>query len=716
MAESGTRSAPKKKGGSEKGQQKKTPAKGQGRKPSSEPKVQVFDKWAGMNIHLSPDNFEYQTAEADQSDLQMNFLVVENNVLVQDNGTLEAREPLRQILATSDDLTGVAHLWGANLFLGVDNHVNVVNLGTGNYTKVQGYDNTTKFTDISHHGTSLYAFDTYGKMWNDGHDYQALPNPTAAPTVECKGDLAITTKVPPIGGWAEADCFHRIALKYCYTNEVGNTLISPGKSDYYTYGPETWSTLRYLRISGSSGFAVPANRNYGVNIYMAKDENQEYILIGHVRMNQDGTWNYNWMGALIDTASLLSSSLHIPTMNTTAGPSATHMTDHDGRVYFYGSPVYPYRLYIGGNPGNEKSYDRGNGGGFVDIEAGSGRYVTGVEKFKTYNAATILTLTTGSRNSGDVNRYNLLDDTIQVTQEISFRGYGYELVPNTHGTNSYWGHGVWADGMYCLTRYGLSVVTQANEAQNQLRAMYMSTNVDPVWIDQLASAQDNARMCCIEDIIYIIFGDNNGEEGKLDRVIFCYDINLKAWWTYTIDEEQTGGEPILHILPIDYCDMPEGLGIVTTHHVFLLPTSNLASYRKPNYEVLLISGELSSVQPLQATSHVQQLEFRFDYIIGDLDVWLIGVDYFGRKQTVHKRIRVNEIKNNWTEWMMVSMLLESYKIVIKGPARFRLTHIMAKTYPKSSRIGMAWGWDDSNQPTIHHYLRDYNNLRDCLIP
>ena len=80
----------------------KKPAAGAGRVSNSEPRSQVFTKFAGCNFQLSPRdelfNQEYNWhKQDDQTDLQQNYMVIQHDAQVDPNGSIEVVQPWRMI-------------------------------------------------------------------------------------------------------------------------------------------------------------------------------------------------------------------------------------------------------------------------------------------------------------------------------------------------------------------------------------------------------------------------------------------------------------------------------------------------------------------------------------------------------------------------------------------------------------------------------------------
>jgi hypothetical protein len=555
----------------------------------------------------------------------------------------------------------------------------------------------------------------------------------------------------------------RIEVCFAYTNRLGSTLTNSDANPrdgliatkYVELSPALWTTKRYVKISGEHLGLLPGTSASGVDIYARELENIDWVFVGHVDIvpgnweDEDthekiGTkWEYNWYGNMSDISQWLNSQLMVPTENTTHGPDATHFECHDSRVYYWGMPTKPYRLWIGGNPGAEFSVARGLGGAWIDIEPGSGYDVKGTAKWKTASGANIVTIMCGNKNTTKVKRFNLVETNLSITNEVTYKSYMYEEVSNVVGCNSRWGYGVFADGLYSLSRYGLMLTTMAMEYNNQMRNQSVSEAIKPIFSERLGKRLRDGRLVYIDGIIYIALSEeqqHEDEPNSLDNVILCYDTGLQAWYTFTHDQVHGGArgdDPDLlhHILAIDSDEFIEGLGAITDTQVRLYPTTGIQQDTVPEFQVLLETGELMPKMPMQVFNYIQQLEFRFDYLIGDpyepATILIEGVDYYGRQFTIEKRINIKSRGNhglegeqrNFVEWVRVEKLVESLRIRIKGKVRFRLTHINARLYTQSDRIATPYGFDASDkyynrhrgETKIHHYINDYDNLRRALV-
>jgi len=551
----------------------------------------------------------------------------------------------------------------------------------------------------------------------------------------------------------------RVEVKFCYTNRLGSTLTHTDPMTttmYVEYSPALWTTARYMIISPS------VNENLldvlsitGVDLYARDNENIDWVFIGHVDVNlsqvtstsASARWKYNWYGNMTDITQWLTAQLMVPTDNTTHGPDATHFNCHDSRMYYWGMPSKPYRLWIGGNPGAEFSVARGLGGAWVDIEPGSGYDIKGTAKWKTVSGANIVTIMCGNNNTTKIKRFNLVETNLTLTNEVAYKSYMYEEVSNVVGCNSRWGYGVYTDGLYSLNRYGLMLTTMAMEYNSQMKNQKVSDVIEPIFTERLGKRLRDGRMVCINDVIYIALSEEAEDATEdpigLDNVILCYDLNLKAWYTWTHDQtlnQEQDPDKILHIFAIDSDEFQEGLGSVTETEVRLYPVTGVQDATVPEFTVLVESGELAPRQPMQAFWYVQQLEFRFDYFVGNPDepaeILVEGVDYYGRQFKITKKLNIKsrnwQVRNDngetgerrsYVEWVRIDKLVESFRIRIKGKARFRLTHFNANVYQQSDTIGTPYGFDardtyydkNGDDHEIHHYIEDYNNLRRAVV-
>lgn len=436
-----------------------------------------------------------------------------------------------------------------------------------------------------------------------------------------------------------------------------------------------------------------------------------------------GTYEFKWYGALQDTDEWSDGNLSPSKKdNTTTGPDAAYVRQHDGRLYWWGSTTKPYRLTIGGNSGTELNISQGYGGDYIDIEPGVGTIVNGTQKWKTASGASIVTILCGNENTRSAKRFNLVENNITVDTQYAATSYMVEEIANTVGCQSNWGSGVWADGLYVVDRYGLLMNSMAMEYNTQIQEQTMSEAVRPVFSDELGDVVKNARMVYVDKKTYIIFGDQSGTVNRLDDVVLVYDVDRQAWWTYTY----LPGSDLHHLINIDFIGHKEGIGLVTDYGVDLIPTTspyeNASEDEKVRFH--LESGEiLCTPVPRSQWAYVAQLQLWFDWFYGDMDIEIRGTDYYGRHIEIKKHTHTDECVHDLREYIRINCYLESFRLKITGTGTFRLTHMLTRSYSEGRRFTITRGWDalekyrdaHSNEGQDHCYIKNYANLREVLL-
>ncbi len=773
---------------------------------SSEPRVISFKGWQGVNFVDSPltwNPLETGQNKFRQTDLPANYVMVQNNLNTTDTLGIETRMDSIDIGDTpydeEDDVeykfTGVSSIYKHWIFLvgRSDDDVwyesifyrdllvepfewNEIKLVVGTTQRPTLYEvgeigffegnivATVRNRNVSPAaGLIMLArvttenddgdINIKGMDWDTGTEDLwdcIVDTPKISPSTDKPGVKPVITAVGMDYG---VDQPERISVKFCYTNRLGSTLTQDDVNCFslnVEYSPALWSTDKFVRITPEGPDTVNVDSVTGIDFYGRDSENLDWVFIGHIDVDkeqitgEDSTplWSYNWYGNMTDVTQWLTAQLLVPTDNTTHGPDATHFDSHDSRMYFWGMPSKPYRLWIGGNPGSEFSVARGLGGAWVDIEPGSGYDVMGTAKWKTTSGANIITIMCGNRNTTKIKRFNLVETNLTLTNEVAYKSYMYEEVSNVVGCNSRWGYGVFDEGLYALNRYGLMLTTMAAEYNNQMKNQKVSDVIDPIFTERIGKRLRDGRMVCINGIIYIVLSEEQSEETddpvSLDNVVLCYDTALKSWYTWTHDQTlDKGDDPdhILHVFAIDSDEFIEGLGVITEDQVRLYPVTGTQDPVVPEFQVILETGELSPRYPLQAFWYLQQLEFRFDYFVGNpsspAEILIEGVDYYGRQFKVTKKLNIKSRghhglkgeQRDYVEWVRIDKIVESFRIRIKGKARFRLTHINAKMYQQADTIGTPYGYDardtyynrEGKDHEIHHYINDYNNLRRAVV-
>lgn len=705
---------------------KRTSTKRTGKPSAGEPRMQTFTRFGGCNFLLASHPFDLAVNDEDaQSDLQMNFLAIQDNVSLRENGSLQSRENIIDLLylPAGEMFTGVSVLIGGEIFAAsASGKIFHGRLSDGTLSEEVTINNLnggdTNWTFLGFADNCLVGMTDDYRLWTDPVNQfslsDALEIPTPDPLSYLEGGIGNNIQAMgelKISRTATEECPHRLSLLYTWVNKYGPTLPSPPLSFYANKPTTEWSALAYLRI------AVPVPDDLAVSaveLYYTEDTYQDPAFFGRTDVDKSSRQAiFNWTGYVSDTSMWTIANLTVPTQNYTKGVPASKMVQHDGKLYFWGGTP-EYRCWIGGNAGNMFSVSTGTGGGFADADPGTMTKIREVVKFKTTSGSTIVTALTDNPNSKFERRFNLVENNITLSTEQAVKGWQFEHIDGTVGCKSFYGAESAADGLYAISRYGLSLTTLTMEYNTQLRVQYVSDNIKPVFVSQYGNQLTKSVLLSIDDILYMTFGS---PVDNLDNIIFCYDIDRKAWYTYSLDMD----EAILNMIQIDHEAHQEGIGIFTKNRMWFLPTTKLMeSNDNANFSILLETGDLSTVQPLGPEFYLSQLEFRFDRFIGNMRIDVVGIDQFGRKVTTSKYINHDTPQYNLSEFMRIDLVLESYKVTITGTSNFRMTHFIARVYPKSQQINEVWGFNSMQSNTssgsIHKYFKDYNDLRQAIIP
>lgn len=708
-------------------------AQGGGRNANSEPKLQLFKDFAGLNFQHA-DDLNVREDPENQTDLQMNYMFLQNNVAVAANKTLETRDEIVELFKSPSGVsfTGPVCLIGPKLYVAKsDQNIGVGNLdsraSSGSPQVISQNVSLTNNTGSAHVWTSLDYYDNklisltkQNEMWTaDVTNYNAgvmsnakeIPNPNTdfIGHLRGMGSLVVSTTMTE-------ECPFRVQIAHTYVNKYGPTKISPNTVFYVNHPVSEWHAGCYLKIDGT----IP--QNYGVKaveLYYTTDNAMDFLFLGRVDVaNNATTWAYNWYGYIDATSMWPMANLIAPTENYTKGVHASKVRDIDGRLYFWGDSSNEQRLYIGGNPGNLLSISPGTGGGFVDVEPGTGQAVRHVCKYKTQSGNSIVTMLCASPNTRKDQRYNLVENSISLSNEQSMKSWQAEQVAGAVGCKSYDGAVVCQDGLYSINRYGLALTTMTMEYNSQIRTNYVSEQIRPVFTDAIDTEArlTNAMLLELDGIIYVALGANSDEEGILDNVLFCYDIDLKAWWTYTLDVDS----PILNLFHIDWQGQREGIGIVTKDGIYLLPTTvGDSNEHAPKHSFVMESAQLSTQMPQQGWQYLSQIEFHFDHFVGDVTIHVKAIDMFGRKIDVKKTVSESEELFDYVVRMRIDQRLMSYTISMSGKARFRMSHFISRVYTLSNKVGQVWGFDDSishrSAGSVRPTFKCYNDIRKAIF-
>jgi len=718
---------------------KSTRAQGGGRTPNSEPRIQVFKEFAGINFENASKSY-LGSGGSDQTDLQMNYVYIQNNVAVASNKTLETRDDLVPLFyaPSGTRFTGPVCLIGKDLYAAKsDGNIGVGDLSARASSSMplsmvsnvrlndrRGSTSHT-WTCLGYYDDNLIAMTEQDVMWTG-----ELSTATYSQAVEISNTVHIADPLTDFNGhlngkgtltlsiYATDDHPFRVQIAHTYVNKFGPTKVSPNTVFYANYPVTEWNSGCYLQIDGTipSGQGVEA-----IELYYATDNATNMIFLGRVDVAPSATtWKFDWYGYFDATNMWVTGNLIAPTENYTDGVPASKMCAIDGRLYFWGSNADPQRLYIGGNPGNLFSVSPGTGGGFVDVEPGTGQEVRNVCKYKTQGGNSIVTMLCDSKNSSKEQRYNLVENSISLSNEQTMKSWQAEQVAGAVGCKSYDGALVCQDGLYSVSRYGLALTTMTMEYNSQIKTTYVSDAIKPVFTEGLDTDRllSNAVILECDGVIYMAMGKPSGSYSmsNIDNMLFCYDIDLKAWWTYTLDLDT----PILAMFHVDWQGGREGIGIVTGNYIYMLPTTRSDDdSTNADHRFRVRTADLATQMPQQGWQYLSQLEFHFDHFVGNATIEVTMTDMFGRNLTVRKVVyEANEVFD-YVVRMRVDQRVMSYSIDMSGAARFRMTHFLARVYTMSNKMTQVWGFDDfishRSAGSVHPTFKSYNDVRDAIF-
>jgi hypothetical protein len=130
---------------------KKPPGGASGAPPRSEPRVQIFTKFAGCNFQLAARDFDnlFDTDQDAQTDLMPMLMAIQNNAKIAPMGGIETRQNLVELFAapTGKHLTGIATLIGNRLYAATDDMF--VHHGTLPASGVGDLESSVEITDLN---------------------------------------------------------------------------------------------------------------------------------------------------------------------------------------------------------------------------------------------------------------------------------------------------------------------------------------------------------------------------------------------------------------------------------------------------------------------------------------------------------------------------------------------------------------------------------------
>jgi hypothetical protein len=173
-------------------------AQGGGRTANSEPRIQVFRDFGGVNFEhakmYDTSVSEYDASgTGDQTDLQMNFVYLQNNVAVMSNKTLETRDDIVDMFVFEEDhleFTGpVCHAKGMLYVARNDGHIGAIDL-----TNLDFGDGPVPITNVCTIRNNNTSVSTH--TWSSFAYYDDKLIATTYAGVVYLGDLRATPRYP----------------------------------------------------------------------------------------------------------------------------------------------------------------------------------------------------------------------------------------------------------------------------------------------------------------------------------------------------------------------------------------------------------------------------------------------------------------------------------------------------------------------------------------
>lgn len=511
---------------------------------------------------------------------------------------------------------------------------------------------------------------------------------------------------------------YKVSFALQYVTQFGPTVVSADKTLYFSKPVSEWNDTYNVTITIPQSSAPGLSRLVlAAEVFYKVDTASEYNFAFRAKTTpEDATtfWTYTWCGYLQDPKSWTVANLtpNDDGNNLSVGPRAKYVDFIDGRFWFWNCYDGAYRIYAGGNPGNLLSVSPTTGGGFVDVDPGTGNQVMLVTKYKTQSGNNIITCLCDNPNTHREQRYNLVETSISLSSEQTQRTWQAEQVAGCVGTSSRWGAIVAEDGIYSMSRYGLALTTMTMEYNSQLRTQYVSDPIKPLFTTRSGETLKAASVECIDGILYIAFGKNpNALGNKYPDIIFCYDIAKKVWWSMSCLWVY-GDSSIINTFHLDYEEGCEGLGVVLQDHLLMFPTAHRSDHDddEPETPVVIKTAQIGTTQPLQNWHRLTQLQFDFDYFFGYAQIEISYLDRFGRKQKVVSTVNTynstthdTDTWYNYSHFVRVDADVRSYTIQILIDGKFRLTHFMSKIYAQTKRYNMPLGFDSALYDVYNDY-------------
>jgi len=353
--------------------------------------------------------------------------------------------------------------------------------------------------------------------------FTAISDATA-PTIANNGTSDLTT------GTASFKVWYAVTANSTVGETTGVSASKSVNTQRELWNPDTQS----LKITWS---AVTDAQSYNIYAAVTADGDSNPTL-GLLASGLDaGTLSY-----IDNNTAPIASFKTFPLDNSTAGPKASRGVAINGRAWLSGDKSNPYYVWHGGDPGHELDFTPANGGGFVQIGAGTRELPSVVWNFRSGQGdPQIKCLTKGINGQGK--RYTITSSTLTLgsssfTVWAPSEDYGYS------GTDSPDGLIVYNNSTYYPSRDGFKVLGTKPQLQNLLSNDDVSQTIKTDLGLLNSSAMDHCVGLGFEGRLYWavpVGADMNNEIWVLDldrKGAWMKPWSVSADWMVLVQDEQ----------------------------------------------------------------------------------------------------------------------------------------------------------------------------------
>lgn len=327
--------------------------------------------------------------------------------------------------------------------------------------------------------------------------FVALATP-AAPSITRSIDLAA-------GSYA---VFYRVTA----VNEVGETIASAEATTTVNTPRSQWRTTdtisQYVDLDWAD---VPNADRY--NIYFSDMSNDEaYIDSVSTSAYRD------------DAHTTPNIAVAYPQDGTTGGPVVSTLANSDNRLWATGDPVNPYRVYWGGVGRNINAFSPYFGGGYIDINKGSGEIPVSVRSYRDGRGEPVNVVFTTTA-SGEGSQYQLSLSSLTVGS-ISFIVPQTARVVGSFGTSAAKAIVEAKNNLFFPSTQGFFTTGAKPDLLNVLSTDEVSLAIRPDVRGISNKYSDMIAGCYFDNRIFWCVPASNTTE---NNEIWILDLELKTW-------------------------------------------------------------------------------------------------------------------------------------------------------------------------------------------